>query len=81
MQVEVLQMETAPARPIGSMFGRLVKELVEVVTAAAADGEFIFDMRAMLQIIGEEVDIIPEEATTTCSRDDLTFSGIEDLES
>ena len=59
-------METAPPRPIGSMLGRLVKELVEVVTAAA-DGEFIFDIRAMLQIIGEEVDINPDEATTTCS--------------
>ena len=56
-------METAPPRPIGSMLGRLVKEVVEVVTAADA----VFDIRAMLQIIGEEVDINPDEATTTCS--------------
>ena len=65
-------METAPPRPIGSRFGRLVKALgVEVVTvvaaAAVADGEFIFDILATLQIIGEDVAIIPDEAKTTCS--------------
>ncbi len=54
------------------MVGRsLTDEVPATVVMVDDDGDVNFDIRATLQIIGEEVDIIPDEAKMTFSPKDV----------
>jgi hypothetical protein len=59
-------MDTDPPMPSGNMLGRSLVNDVAVVNVAE-DGDVIFDIRAMLQIIGDDVEIVTEDTTLTAS--------------
>ena len=66
-------MDTAPpAIPSGNIVGRsLIDEVPADVVIVDDDGDVIFDIRATLQIMGDELDIIPDEAKMTFSPKDV----------
>lgn len=58
--------------PSGNIVGRsLTDEVPAAVVIVDEDGDVILDILATLQIIGEEVDIIPDEAKMTFSPNDV----------